>query len=80
MCEGIDAKRCVIQEDGASEEAQDVMEDLIALAQPLQGTIVVWRGIRSVDDTFGMPAERLDDLIEGQRASAHHEFTVFAPS
>jgi hypothetical protein len=73
-------QRAAAQEVGASEEAQDVMEDLMALAQPLQGTIVVWRGIRSVDDTFGVPAERLDDLIGGRRASAHHEFTVFAPS
>jgi hypothetical protein len=50
--------------------SQDVMEDLIALAQPLQDSVVVWRGVRSIDDTFGVPAERLDDLIGNRRASA----------
>jgi hypothetical protein len=63
-------QRAAAQVVGASEEAQDVMEDLIALAQPLQDDVVVWRGVRSVDDTFGVPAERLDDLIGGRRASA----------
>jgi hypothetical protein len=39
------------------------MEDLIALAQPLQDNVVLWRGVRSVVDTFGVPAEGLHDLI-----------------
>jgi hypothetical protein len=56
-------QRAAAQEVGASELAQDVMEDLIALAQPLQDNVVVWRGVRSVDDTFGVPAEVLQDLI-----------------
>lgn len=63
-------QRAAAQEAGASEEAQDVMENLIALAQPLQDNVVLWRGIRSLDDTFGVPADRLDDLIGGRRASA----------
>jgi hypothetical protein len=54
----------------ASEEAQDVMEDLVAVAQPLQDNVVVWGGVRSIDDTFGVPTERLEDLIGSRRASA----------
>src|ERR1700739_322472 len=73
-------QRAAAQIAGASEEAQDVMEDLIALAQPLQENVVVWRGVRSVDDTFGVPAERLDARLGRRRASAQFFATSAARS
>jgi hypothetical protein len=47
----------------ASDEARDVADDLTALAAPLTQTIEVWRGIRSIDKTFGVPAAGLSALV-----------------
>lgn len=47
----------------ASEEARDVADDLTTLAVPLTQRIVVWRGIRSIDDTFGVSSRELEMLL-----------------
>src|SRR5258705_6768035 len=63
-------QRAAAQEVGAAEEAHEVMENLIALAQPLPDTVVVWRGVRSVQDTFGVPPQHLGDLVGARREVA----------
>lgn len=38
----------------ASDDARDVADDLTTLAIPISQQVVVWRGIRSIDRTFGV--------------------------
>jgi hypothetical protein len=47
------------QDPNASDEARDIVDDLVALARPLPETVEVWRGVRSVDDTFGVSIEAM---------------------
>ena len=63
-------QRAAAQVLDVPEEAQAVMEDLIALAEPLRDDVVVWRGVRSVDETFGFPAEHLEDVVGAARVAA----------
>ncbi|MGO9041442.1 MAG: hypothetical protein ACLQIK_07300 [Mycobacterium sp.] len=63
-------QRAAAQVVDVPDEAHDVMEDLIALAQPLRDEVVVWRGVRSVDETFGVAAKHLVDLVGAARAAA----------
>lgn len=56
-------QRAVKDDPDASDEARDVADDLTTLAAPLTQRVVVWRGIRSIDNTFGVPREKLASLI-----------------
>ncbi|WP_201359027.1 hypothetical protein [Mycobacterium paraintracellulare] len=46
----------------ATDEARRVADDLTSLAAPLTQPIEVWRGIRSVAITFGVPQDELHTL------------------
>ena len=63
-------QRAAAQVVDVPDEAHDVMEDLIALAQPLRDEVVVWRGVRSVDETFGVAAKHLVYFVGAARAAA----------
>jgi hypothetical protein len=85
-------QRAVRDDPAASDEARLVADDLASLAAPLTQPIVVWRGIRSVDVTFGVSSAELHTLA-GQtfaidqffatsvdRRIAEKEFTEPAPA
>lgn len=60
------------QDPNASVEARDVADDLVAIARPLPETVEVWRGIRSVDQTFGVGIadlypDHLGETLEAER-------------
>lgn len=63
-------QRAAAQEVGVPEEAHAVMEDLITLAEPLPDEVTVWRGIRSVERTYGVPTQHLGTLIGATRQIA----------
>lgn len=52
-----------IEDPDAPEDARDVADDLTMLAAPLTQSVQVWRGIRSIEATFGVPADRLHTLV-----------------
>lgn len=82
----------VIDDNAASEDARDVADSLTSLGAPLTQPVEVWRGIRSIDNTFGVPAEQLPTLIGHRfevdrffsttvdRRVAEQEFTEPAPA
>lgn len=47
-------------DENATDEALAVAADLQELAAPLSEDIQVWRGIRSIEDTFGTTADKLE--------------------
>ena len=49
------------------EEAMDVAIDLQELMTPLPEPVEVWRGIRNVEAAFGLPVDRLDELVGHDR-------------
>lgn len=82
----------VTDDSAASDDARDVADSLTSLAAPLTQSVEVWRGIRSIDNTFGVPAEQLATLIghrfeidrffstTADRRVAESEFTEPAPA
>lgn len=56
-------QRAARDDPEASDEARQVADDLASLARELTQQIVVWRGIRSIDNTFAMPAAGLHTLV-----------------
>jgi hypothetical protein len=48
-----EVQAAVVDPDNASEDALDVASDLQQLARPLPEDAEVWRGIRSIEDSFG---------------------------
>lgn len=52
----------VIEDATAPEEARDVADALTTLAAPLTQTVRVWRGIRSIERTFGVSGDQLATL------------------
>jgi len=65
----------VLDDRAASEGARDVADSLTSLGAPLTQSVEVWRGIRSIDDTFGVPVEQLVTLI-GQRFEVDRFFAT----
>jgi hypothetical protein len=59
----VHVQRAVLDDPDVPIEARDVADDLTALASPLTQGAVVWRGIRSIDDTFGLPHDELRTLV-----------------
>lgn len=53
----------VMDDNAASDDARDVADHLTSLAAPLTQSVEVWRGIRSIVNTFGVPAEQLATLV-----------------
>lgn len=47
----------------ASDEARDAADDLTSLATPISQQVVVWRGIRSIDRTFGVSRDELPTMV-----------------
>ncbi|MCI4675014.1 hypothetical protein [Candidatus Mycolicibacterium alkanivorans] len=42
----------------------NVADDLASLAAPLAQRVVVWRGIRSINNTFGVSSGDLETLVD----------------
>ena len=87
-----EVQRAARDDPGASDEARRVADDLASLATQLTQQVVVWRGIRSIDNTFGVSSVDLHTLV-GQtfeidqffattvdRLIAEGEFTEPAPA
>jgi len=58
-----EVQRAARDDPAASDEARRVADDLASLAAQLTQQIVVWRGIRSIDNTFGVSSADLHTLI-----------------
>ncbi|OBY30645.1 hypothetical protein ACT18_16280 [Mycolicibacter kumamotonensis] len=52
-----------LDDPSASIEAIDVADDLTTLGEPLTQMVKVWRGIRSVENTFGVGQNQLETLV-----------------
>jgi hypothetical protein len=58
-----EVQRAAAQDPDASALAMDVVDDLVALAMPLPEAVEVWRGVRSVDNTFGVSIAQLSGSV-----------------
>lgn len=56
-------QQAALDDPAASEEARDAADDLASLAAPLTQAVSVWRGIRSIDNTFGVSSAELQTLV-----------------
>lgn len=58
-----DVQRAAAGEFGASQEAQDVVDDLDSLMAQLPEQVEAWRGARSASRTFGLASDQLESLL-----------------
>ena len=83
-----DVQQAVAGLPGASQQAQNVADDLDSLMAPLPEHVEVWRGIRNAETALGVSSNRLEELVGSQhevprffatsldRDVAHPEFTT----
>lgn len=50
-------------------DAFRVVDDLQELMEPLPEAVEVWRGIRDAEKTFGVPVDRIEELVGTERES-----------
>lgn len=58
-----EVQRAVMMRPEARQDAQLIADDLFNLSHPLTGDVQVWRGVRSIERTFGVARDALETLV-----------------